>query len=178
MNALVTPRLRLRPWRESDLTPFAALNADPDVMRYFPGTLDRAASDAVAARVMAHFDQHGFGPWAVEIPGVTGFAGFVGLMNLEFEAHFTPGVEIGWRLARPFWGQGYATEAARAALHCGFNVLKLDEIVSMTVPANRPSRAVMERLDMTRDPADDFDHPGLPPGHALQRHMLYRTRRG
>jgi RimJ/RimL family protein N-acetyltransferase len=174
---LVTARLRLRPWREGDLVPFAALNADPDVMRHFPGTLDRAASDTVAARVTAHFDRHGFGPWAVEIPGVTGFAGFVGLMNLDFEAHFTPCVEIGWRLARPFWGQGYATEAARAALDYGFDALQLDEIVAMTVPANRPSRAVMERLGMTCDPADDFDHPRLPPGHALQRHMLYRKQR-
>jgi len=177
VSELVTPRLRLREWRDSDLAPFAALNADPEVMRYFPEPLDRAASDALVGRIRDHFARHGFGPWAVEIPGVAECAGFVGLMVPTFEAHFTPCVEIGWRLARTAWGKGYATEAARAALDYGFNVLNLYEIVSMTVPANRPSRAVMERLGMARNPADDFDHPRLPVGHALQRHVLYRKRR-
>ena len=178
MSALVTPRLRLREWRDSDLAPFAAMNADPQVMRYFPETLDRAASDALVERIRVQFDNHGFGPWAVEIPGVTAFAGFVGLMVPTFEAHFTPCVEIGWRLACEVWGRGYATEAAQAALDYAFTVLKTDEVVAMTVPANQPSRAVMERLGMTRDPADDFDHPRVPEGHKLRRHVLYRKRRG
>jgi RimJ/RimL family protein N-acetyltransferase len=177
VTTLVTPRLRLREWRDSDLAPFAALNADPEVMRYFPEPLDRAASDALVGRIRDHFDRQGFGPWAVEIPGAVDCAGFVGLMVPAFEAHFTPCVEIGWRLARAVWGRGYATEAARAALDYAFTVLKANEVVAMTVPANGPSRAVMERLCMTRDPADDFDHPNLPVGHALQRHVLYRKRR-
>jgi len=177
VSDLVTPRLRLREWRDSDLAPFAALNADAQVMRYFPEPLDRAASDALVGRIRDHFVRHGFGPWAVEISGVAECAGFVGLMVPAFEAHFTPCVEIGWRLARAVWGRGYATEAARAALDYAFTALKADEVVAMTVPSNRPSRAVMERLGMTRDPADDFDHPNLPVGHALQRHVLYRKRR-
>jgi ribosomal-protein-alanine N-acetyltransferase len=177
VSALVTQRLRLRPWRDSDLEPFAALNADPKVMRHFPETLDRAASNALVGRIEAHFERHGFGPWVVEVPGITDFAGFVGLMVPTFEAHFTPCIEIGWRLARVHWGKGYATEAAAAALDYAFDVLQADEVVAITVPANRPSRAVMERLGMTHDPADDFDHPNLPIGHALQRHVLYRKRR-
>ena len=128
-------------------------------------------------RIEAHFDRHGFGPWVVEIPGVTDCAGFVGLMVPAFEAHFTPCIEIGWRLARPYWGKGYATEAARAALDYAFDTLHADEVVAITVPANRPSRAVMERLGMVYDPAGDFDHPNLPAGHLLQRHVLYRKQR-
>lgn len=177
MTILETARLRLRPWRPEDLAPFAALNADPEVMAYFPAPLDPAASDLLAARVMAHFAEHGYGPWAVEIRGVTSFAGFVGLMLLSFDAHFTPCVEIGWRLARKAWGHGYATEAARAALAFGFGTAGLEEIVAMTVPANMRSRAVMERLGMTRSAEDDFDHPRLPADHNLRRHMLYRLRR-
>ena len=177
MSALVTARLRLRAWRESDLTPFAALNADPDVMRHFPEPLDREASDALVGRIQAHFDRHGFGPWVVEIPGITDCAGFVGLMVSAFEAHFTPCIEIGWRLAKPYWGKGYATEAATAALAYAFDTLQADEVVAITVPTNRPSRAVMERIGMTRDPYGDFDHPNLPEGHVLQRHVLYRKKR-
>jgi RimJ/RimL family protein N-acetyltransferase len=177
VTELATQRLRLRRWRSEDLPAFAALNADPEVMRYFPETLDRAASDALAERIVAHFEQHGIGPWAVEIPGVAEFAGFVGLMVLTFEAHFTPCVEIGWRLARSAWGHGYAAEGARAALDCAFDKLRLDEVVSMTVPANLRSRAVMERLGMTRLEADDFDHPRLPKGNPLRRHVLYRKAR-
>ena len=177
MSGLATDRLRLRRWRDSDLAPFAALNADPVVMRHFPEPLDRVASDALVGRIEAHFDRHGFGPWVVEVPGVTDCAGFVGLMVPTFEAHFTPCIEIGWRLARPYWGKGYATEAAGAALGYAFNTLHVDEVVAITVPANRPSRAVMERLGMVYDPAGDFDHPNLPAGHALQRHVLYRKQR-
>jgi len=176
LSGLVTERLRLRTWRDSDLEPFAALNADRDVMRYFPETLDREASDALVGRIKAHFDRHGFGPWVVEIPGVTDCAGFVGLMVPTFEAHFTPCIEIGWRLARPHWGKGYATEAATAALAYAFDTLQADEVVAITIPANHPSRAVMERIGMTRDLHGDFDHPNLPAGHVLQRHVLYRKR--
>ena len=178
MTQLATARLLLRPWRRQDFAAFAALNADPQVMAHFPAVLDRAASDAVAERVLAHFDRHGYGPWAVEIPGVTTFAGFVGLMIPSFAAHFTPCVEIGWRLARSSWGRGYATEAARAALAYGFETVGLDEIVAMTVPINARSIRVMRGLGMTSDPADDFDHPNLPPDHRLRRHVLYRLRRG
>jgi RimJ/RimL family protein N-acetyltransferase len=171
---LRTQRLLLRRWRPEDRAPFAALNADPRVMEHFPGLLSREESDALAARIEMHFEQHGFGLWALEIPSVTPLAGFVGLNTPRFEAHFTPCVEIGWRLAAEHWGRGYATEAARAALMFGFEKLGLREIVSFTATANVRSRRVMEKLGMTHDPADDFDHPALPPGHRLRRHVLYR----
>ena len=150
------------------------MNADARVMRHFPAQLSREESDAVVARIESHFNEHGFGLWAVEIPAVAEFAGFIGLCHPRFEAHFTPCVEIGWRLAAEHWGRGYATEGATAALDFGFNRLGLDEIVSFTAPANMPSRRVMEKLGMTHDPSDDFDHPLLAPGHALRRHVLYR----
>ncbi|WP_148599006.1 GNAT family N-acetyltransferase [Aquisphaera giovannonii] len=172
-----TDRLLLRPWREDDLEPFAAMNADPAVMEYFARPLERAESEAFIARIRVHFAQNGFGFWAVEAPGVAPLVGLVGLARPAFLAHFTPCVEIGWRLARAYWGRGYATEAADAALGHGFDVLGLDEIVAFTTAANARSRAVMERLGMSRDPADDFDHPGLPQGHPLSRHVLYRIRR-
>jgi RimJ/RimL family protein N-acetyltransferase len=171
---LETPRLLLRPWRESDLRAFAALNADPLVMEYFPSVLDRAASDALAGRIQAHFDRYGFGLWAMELPEIEDFIGFVGLAVPTFTAHFTPCVEVGWRLARHHWGRGYATEGARAAVEFGFGPAGLRELVSFTVPANRRSLAVMERLHMTRDPDGDFEHPGLPEGHVLRRHLFYR----
>lgn len=174
---LCTERLRLRRWRDGDLEPFAVLNADPRVMQHFPAVLSRQESDARAAGIWEHFGKHGFGLWAVEVVGVTPFAGFVGLCVPQFEAHFTPCVEVGWRLAEEFWGRGYATEAARAALAYGFDVLGLVEVVSLTVPANLRSRRVMERLGMTSDPRDDFDHPSLPAGHRLVRHVLYRITR-
>jgi RimJ/RimL family protein N-acetyltransferase len=170
-----TLRLDLRPWRDEDLPAFAALNADPRVMEFLPRPLDRAESDARAARIRDHFERRGFGLWAVEVPRVIEFIGFVGLSVPDFEASFTPCVEVGWRLAHEHWGQGYATEAARAALDFGFRRLALDEIVSFTVPTNRRSRGVMERIGMTRTPADDFDHPALPAGHPLRRHVLYRA---
>jgi RimJ/RimL family protein N-acetyltransferase len=148
-------------------------------MEHFPSTLSREESDARAARVEAHFEEYGYGLWAVEVPGVTPFAGFVGLSIPQFEAHFTPCVEIGWRLAAEFWGRGIATEAARAALTFGFDRLGLNEIVSFTVPANVRSRRVMQRIGMRHDPAGDFDHPAIPAGHRLRRHVLYRiARRG
>jgi ribosomal-protein-alanine N-acetyltransferase len=174
---LTTARLRLRQWREEDLAPFAALNADPQVMEFFPKVLTRAESDAVAGRIRDHFARHGFGLWAVEAPGVVDFMGFVGLAVPSFEAHFTPCVEIGWRLAREHWGHGYATEAATAALAFGFVDRALEEIVAFTVPANIPSRRVMGRLGMRRLPADDFEHPAIADGHPLRSHVLYRLRR-
>jgi RimJ/RimL family protein N-acetyltransferase len=174
---LETDRLLLRQWRDSDLAPYAALNADAIVMEFFPRPLDRAESDASAARIQDHFARHGFGLWAVEVPGVAEFIGFVGLSVPAFDARFTPCVEVGWRLAREFWGRGYATEAARAALDFGFHDLGLVEVVSFTVPANLRSRAVMERIGMSRSESDDFDHPSLPAGHPLRRHVLYRISR-
>jgi RimJ/RimL family protein N-acetyltransferase len=171
---LRTDRLLLRPWREADLEPFAALNADPSVMEHFARPLDRPESDAFVARIMAHFAREGFGFWAVEVPGVAPLVGLVGLARPAFEAHFTPCVEIGWRLASKHWGKGYATEAARLALAYGFETGGLAEIVSFTTAANARSRAVMERIGMHRDPVDDFDHPSLPDGHPLRRHVLYR----
>jgi RimJ/RimL family protein N-acetyltransferase len=153
------------------------MNADPRVNEYFRDSLSRQETEDFLARIESHFDEHGFGLWAVEIPGVAPLAGFVGLATPPFEAHFTPCVEIGWRLGAEHWGRGYATEGARAALAFGFDVLRLEEIVSMTVPANARSRRVMEKIGMTRTPADDFDHPLLPEGHPLRRHVLYRKTR-
>ena len=175
MASLRTERLLLRRWRPEDREPFAALNADLRVMEHFPSTLTRAQSDAGADSIEVHFDRHGFGLWAVEVPGVTAFAGFVGLAVPSFEAAFTPCVEIGWRLGADYWGRGYATEAARAALSYGFGTLRLTEIVSFTVPGNIRSIRVMERVNMTRDPHGDFDHPRIPEGHPLRRHVLYRA---
>lgn len=173
---LKTDRLLLRPWRDEDLDPFAALNADPRVMEFLPKLLDREESDALAARIRDHFARRGFGLWALEARGIADFIGFVGLSVPSFEAHFTPCVEVGWRLAFEHWGTGYATEAAREALRYGFEVLGLSEIVSFTAPENARSRAVMERLGMTRSPDDDFQHPALPDGHRLKAHVLYRAR--
>lgn len=173
---LRTDRLVLRGWRPDDLAPFAALNADPDVMEHLPGLLDRERSDAMAERIGGHLAKEGFGLWAVEVVGGTPFIGFVGLSRVPFEAAFTPAVEVGWRLARAAWGHGYASEAARAAVAFGFDRVGLDEVVSFTVAANRRSRAVMDRLGMRRDPADDFDHPDGSLVAHLRRHALYRLR--
>jgi RimJ/RimL family protein N-acetyltransferase len=169
-----TERLRLRAWRAEDLPAYAALNADPAVRRYFPGVLTREESDAQARRLQAHVDAHGFGFWAVEAPGVAPFVGFVGLQRVWFEAPFTPAVEAGWRLTRAFWGRGYATEGARAALAFGFRELGLREIVAFAVAGNAASIRVMERVGMTRDPAEDFDHPTVE-DERLRRHVLYRA---
>jgi ribosomal-protein-alanine N-acetyltransferase len=174
--ALATERLALRAWRPSDLDAFAALNADPEVMRYFPRPLARGESDALAARIRADWERHGFGLWALERRADGRFLGFAGLSVPGFDAHFTPCVEIGWRLERAAWGRGYATEAARAALAFGLAELGLGRIVSFTAVENRRSRRVMERLGMTHDERDDFDHPLLPDGHPLRRHVLYRAR--
>jgi RimJ/RimL family protein N-acetyltransferase len=173
---LTGERVLLRGWSEADLAPFAELNADPRVMEHFPAPLSRAESDAfVRDRIVPQFTELGFGLWAVEVPGVAPFIGYVGLLVHTFDADFTPCVEIGWRLAFAHWGRGYATEAARLALAYGFAEAGLEEIVSFTVPANRRSLAVMERLGMAY--AGEFDHPRVPEGHALRRHVLYRLSR-
>jgi RimJ/RimL family protein N-acetyltransferase len=174
---LRTPRLLLRRWRDTDRRPFAALNADPLVMEHFPAPLRPNESDDLVDRIEAGFEERGWGLWAVEVPGTTSFAGFVGLNPATFDAPFTPTVEVGWRLAREHWGRGYATEGARAALSFGFDELALDEIVSFTSRGNSRSRRVMERLGMRRDSADDFDNPSLPDGDALRPHVLYRLDR-
>lgn len=171
---LRTDRLLLRRWTDADRAPFATLNADPRVVEHLPGPLSRAESDALVDRIEAGFDARGFGLWAVEVREAGTLVGFVGLSVPSFEAPFTPAVEVGWRLAAEAWGRGYATEGARAAVADGFGRVGLDEVVSFTVPANLPSRRVMQRLGMRHDPVDDFDHPRFPPGHPLRRHVLYR----
>jgi RimJ/RimL family protein N-acetyltransferase len=171
---LRTDRLWLRRWLPDDRLPFARLNADPRVVAFLPGTLSREESDAMVDRIEAHFQKHGFGLWAVEIPSITRFAGFVGLSIPHFDAPFTPCIEMGWRLDAEHWNHGYATEGARAALAFAFLSLQVDEIVSFTVPGNVHSRRVMEKIGMTHSASDDFDHPGLPEGHPLRRHVLYR----
>ena len=176
MAGLRTDRLLLRQWQERDLEPFADLNADAEVMRYFPAKLAREQSDALASAIRREIDKQGWGLWAVEVIGGSSFIGFVGLNEPIFDAHFTPAVEVGWRLAREHWGHGYATEAGQAAIDFGFDELALEQIVAMIGLKNSRSQRVAERLGMTRDPADDFDHPRVPPG-PLRRHGLYRLGR-
>jgi RimJ/RimL family protein N-acetyltransferase len=178
INELKTSRTLLRAWRDEDLEPFARLNADPEVMRWFPSVLTRDTSDALATRIRARLAEDGWGLWALEVPGVSKFCGFVGLNKVPFEASFTPAVEIGWRLDQPWWGRGYATEAASACVEFAFETLGLDEIVSFTTTLNNRSRGVMERLGMTHDPKGNFDHPGIPVGNPVRPHVLYRLKRG
>jgi ribosomal-protein-alanine N-acetyltransferase len=169
-----TERLVLRPFRDADRESFACLNADARVMRHFPSTLTRRESDELVDRLREHVAKRGFAPWALELPGVPGCIGAAGLAVPAFESHFTPCVEVAWRLAFEHWGNGYAQEAARAALHTAFIHLELEQVVSFTATTNERSWRVMEKLGMRRDPAEDFDHPNVPPGHRLQRHVLYR----
>ena len=169
-----TERLILRQWRDSDREPFARINADGRVMEFMPGILTSTQSDAFADRIEAHFQQHGFGLCAVELRSDLRFIGFIGLNVPSFQAHFTPCVEIGWRLSADCWGQGLATEGARRMVEHASERLGLGALVSFTVPANVGSRRVMEKLGMSRNAVDDFDHPGLPEGHPLRRHVLYR----
>jgi RimJ/RimL family protein N-acetyltransferase len=177
VTELRTERLLLRGWRASDRAPYAALNADPLVLEHFPAPLTRAESDAHVDRMVAALDAQGWGLWAVEVPGEADFIGFIGLAVPGFEAPFTPCVEVGWRLVRSAWGQGYAPEGARAALAFAFDDLGLDEVVSFTAVPNAKSRRVMEKIGMTHDPAEDFDHPNVPDGSPIRRHVLYRIRR-
>ncbi len=168
---LTTERLILRPWRDEDLEPLFGINGDPESMRYFAATMNRAESDAWAARMRAHFAEHGWGFWVVAEAATGDFVGVVGLMTIPWQADFTPAIEIGWRIAPGFRRKGYAEEAARAALGFGFATLGLQKIVAFTVPGNAASWKLMERLGMA--PAGAFDHPRLPEGHHYRRHLLY-----
>jgi RimJ/RimL family protein N-acetyltransferase len=172
-----TARLRLRSWRDDDFDAYAAMNADPRVMEFFPGVLSRDESRERFARGNARMAEHGYGLWPVEVIGGAPFIGMVGLAKPDFEARFLPAVEIGWRLRAEHWGHGYATEAARAALAFGFERLALPEIVSFTTAGNVRSRRVMEKLGMGRSAEDDFQHPLIPEGHPLRPHVLYRLSR-
>lgn len=176
MNELRTERLVLRQWREDDREAFASLNGDPEVMRHFPAPLTRAASDAFAERAYARLEDQGWGLWAVEVPGVAPFIGFIGLVELSFPAAFTPAIEVGWRLDHSHWGRGYAPEGATAVLDLAFasDGLGLASVVSLTAVGNRSSRRVMEKLGLTHDPAEDFDHPYVPEGSPVRRHVVYR----
>jgi RimJ/RimL family protein N-acetyltransferase len=174
---MLTQRLLLREWRESDRPPFAALNGDPRVMQFMPGALSREESDLLADRIQDHFTERGFGPYAAELRTTGEFIGFIGLSVPGFQAKFTPCVEIGWRLAFQHWNRGLATEGARKVLYYGFEALMFNEIFSFTVPSNVRSRRVMENIGMAHDPASNFDHPSLPEGHSLRRHVLYRLSR-
>jgi len=186
-----TERLILRKWCEEDFELFAEMNADERVRRYFPSVQTRSESDASARLIQEKMEEHGCGFWAVSLLDLDGsndfnrgpeaaaaanFIGFIGLAKVLFDAHFTPAVEIGWRLAYSYWGKGYATEGALACLAYGFETLGLAEIVSFTATQNKPSQRVMERIGMIHDPVDDFDHPNLEISHALSRHVLYRKR--
>jgi len=175
-SLIQTERLLLRQWKEEDREPFYRMNSDPRVMEFMPECLTRAESDSLVERIDEHFKKHGFGLFAAELREGRAFIGFVGLAVPSFRAHFTPCVEIGWRLAADYWGRGLATEGARAVVKYAFEALVLDALVSLTVPANARSRRVMEKIGMTHDASDDFDHPNLPEGHSLRRHVLYRMR--
>lgn len=173
---LRTERLLLRRWKDSDHEPFARLNGDAEVMEHFPSTLDANQSGVMAELLDVGLAERDYGLWAVEVVDEEPFIGFVGLAAPTFEAEFTPCVEIGWRLDRPHWGNGYATEAATEVLRYAFEELELHEVVSFTSLTNEPSFAVMQRIGLHRDPADDFDHPNIDAGHRLARHLLARLR--
>ena len=172
-----TARLVLRDWRDADVESWVRMNADPRVTEFFPKTYTRELSESSAARIRQELARNGYGWWAVEIPGVTPFAGVIALQAVPFQAPFTPANEIGWRFSVANWGRGYAIEGATAALDFAFNRLGWHEIVAFTAATNLRSRRVMERIGMTHDAADDFDHPKIESGHPLQRHVLYRIRK-
>jgi len=171
-----TPRLALRRWRQRDRAPFAAMGADPEVMRHFPALLTPAQSDAAIDRWNAQLAERGWSNWAVERRDTSEFIGYVGLTMPRWTLPCTPCVEVGWRLRREAWGQGFATEAATTCLRVGFEQLGLGEIHSFTAVVNRPSIAVMERIGL-RNLQADFEHPAMPEGHALRRHVIYRVTR-
>ncbi len=175
-NLLLTPRLFLRRWREADREPFARMNADSRVMKYFPATLSRAESDALIDHVEAGIESRGFGLYAAELRHAGRFIGFIGISSPGPDFPISPCIEIGWRLDAKFWNQGLAAEGAREVLRHAFQDVGLEEVVSFTSTTNLPSRRVMEKIGMTRDPADDFDNPRIPEGHPLRRHVLYRKR--
>lgn len=176
-----TGRLVLRPWRPEDRAPFAALNADPVVMEWFPSTATTAESDAFADHIEAGFAERGWGLWAVEavaVEGFSGFAGYVGLTPVPEDLPVAPAVEVGWRLARAAWGYGIATEAATASLRFAFDELGLDEVVSFTSVPNERSQAVMRRIGLVRRPGRDFDHPRIAPGSPIRRHVVWSVTAG
>jgi len=177
MIPLRTERLLLRGWRDSDRPAFADINADLRVMEFMPSLLSRRESDEFFEKIQSHIRTHGFGLYAAELLRDHSFIGYIGLAIPSFQAKFTPCVEIGWRLAAEQWNQGLATEGARAVAHYAFETLGIPELVSFTIPANKPSRRVMDKLGMTHDPADDFDHPRMPETHPMRRHVLYRLLR-
>jgi RimJ/RimL family protein N-acetyltransferase len=172
MQPLVTPRLIVRRFCNTDVEPFVAMNRDPEVMRHFPDVLSEADSAAQLHRFERHHHEHGFGVLAVEAPGIAPFVGFVGLAHVSFDAPFTPCVEIAWRLAQPYWGRGFANEAAAALLNYTYSSLRLPAVVAFTACTNLRSIRVMERLHMHY--AGEFEHPRLPEGHSLRTHVLYR----
>lgn len=174
--SLSTARLKIRSWRDTDHQRYAEINADPRVREFLGATLTRPQSDAQISAFDAHERKHGFTFWAVELPTLEPCIGFIGLEITDYSAHFTPAIEIGWRLDPTYWGQGYASEGASAVLKYAFEKLGLEEIVAVTVPQNVKSQSVMNRLGMTYSPDDDFDHPDEEPGHPLQRSVLYRIR--
>lgn len=173
---LETERLRLRTWRDSDREPFAAMNADPQVMEFFESVMSREKSDASVARMIDHFAMHGWGLWVGERRDTGEFIGTIGLTTPRWPLPGAPKIEIGWRLAKAHWGLGFASEGAGAALRLGFERLDATEIVAVTALGNRRSRAVMERIGM-RDAREDFDHPAVPEGHPVRRHCLHRITR-
>jgi RimJ/RimL family protein N-acetyltransferase len=177
MQPLTTARLSLRRWRPSDREPFQALNADPRVMEFFPSTLTPEETDALIDHIEQHFESHGFGIYAAELVQTGEFIGFIGLNIPRFDAPFMPAVEIGWRLAHAHWGQGLATEGARAVVQHAFQALNFPSLVSFTTAANLRSRSVMQNIALVHDPAADFEHPNLPAGHPLRPHVLYRINR-
>lgn len=171
---LETSRLLLRRWRPEDFAPFAHMNADPDVMRYFPHQLAHAETEALIDRFETHFRLHGFGFFAAELKATRAFIGVIGISRSTYEDGDNPSIEIGWRVDSPYWNQGFATEGARASMNLAFHTLQIPALIAITTPGNLASRRVMEKLGMTRDPSDDFDHPRVPPGHPLRLHVLYR----
>ncbi len=177
MKPIETPRLRLRRWRDADRAPFAAMSADPAVMEFFPAPLTAAEADAFIDRIEAHWEARGYGNYALEERETGAFVGLTGLFDVFPTAHFAPSVEIGWRLAKPYWSKGYAREAAEAVIAAAFAEHDFPEIVAFTAKPNTRSAGLMQRLGMTRDPADDFEHPGVPEGHPLRLHVLYRLKR-
>ena len=178
MVTLTTQRLILRPWQDSDLAPFAKLNADPRVREFFPSLLTSQESDRSVQLFSDHIAKHGWGLWAASLIETDEFIGFIGLQEVPFQAHFTPAVEIGWRLGFDYWQKGYATEGAKAAVKYGFDTIGLKQIVSFTTVNNMRSRHVMEKIGMHHNREDDFDHPKLEEGHPLRKHVLYRISGG
>ena len=174
--SLTTKRLLLRQWETRDFPLFQEINADPRVMEHFPSPLSKQESDFLAQKIQKELEEKDYGLWAIEVPGVFPFTGFVGLHYQDFPSAFTPCIEIAWRLGYDYWGRGYAKEAAKKAIDYAFKTLKLDLLVAFTTPSNKRSWGLMEKLGMTHDPKDDFYHPKLPKDHPLGFHVLYKLK--